>query len=118
MKALGRLALAGTIITLGILILGAITGCQQQAAEPRIDTSNQQLFTESLNQVRSQVDKKSIEQFDRAVDYAQHTYYLQKQYSLLPASNPLNGLSADEVLQLTPENQKQKPRRLRNWTSI
>lgn len=116
MKALGRLALAGTIITLGILMLGTMTGCQQQEAEPRIDTSNQQLYTESLSQVRSQVDEESIEQFDRAVDYAQHTYYLQKQYSLLPASNPLNGLTAEQVLKLTPE--KQKPRRLRNWTSI
>lgn len=118
MKALGRLALAGTIITLGILILGAITGCQQLTAEPRIDTSNQQAFTESLNQVRSQLDQESIEQFDRAINYAQHTYYLQKQYSMVPASNPLDGLTAEQVLKLTPENQKQKPRRLRNWTRI
>lgn len=115
MKALERFVLAGTIIILGVF---TFTGCQQQAVEPRIDTSNQQLFTESLSQVRSQVDKESIEQFDRAVDYAQHTYYLQKQYSLLPVSNPLHGLSAEEVLKLQSENHKYPQRRLSTWTSI
>lgn len=118
MKALGRLALVG-IITIEILIFtGAITGCQQQAIEPRIDTSNQQVFAESLNQVRSQVDKDCIEQFDRAVDYAKHTYQQQKQYSLLPTSNPLNGLNAEEVLKLPSKNQEHSPRRVRNWTGI
>ncbi|ACV27581.1 hypothetical protein [Kangiella koreensis] len=117
MKALGRLALVG-IITIEILITGTTIGCQQQTIEPRIDTSNQQVFNKSLNQVRSQLDAECIEQFDRAINYALHTYQLQKQYSLLPTSNPLNGLNAEEVLKLPTKNQEHSPRRIRNWTSI
>lgn len=113
MKASGWLVLTGMLITLGT------TGCQQQKDDkPRLDTSSQQAFIKSLDQVRLGVDEQYIEQFDRAIRHTQTRYQLQKEYSLLPASNPLHGLNEDGVLELIPENRKHHPRRLRNWTSI
>lgn len=109
---------SGWLLLTGMLIMLETAGCQQQTVEPRIDTSNKQAYIKSLNQVRSQVEAECIEQFDRAIRYAQSRYQLQQQYSLLPASNPLNGLSAKGVLELLPENQKHNPRRLRSWTTI
>lgn len=113
MKASGWLVLTGML-----MIIGITTGCQQPAERPRLDTRNQQTFSKSLNQVRSQVDSNSIEQFDQAIHHAQHRHYLQKQYSLLPTSNPLHGLNAKDVLELAIDNQRKNTRRLNHWMSM
>ncbi|MCW8856297.1 MAG: hypothetical protein OQJ95_02955 [Kangiella sp.] len=109
---------SGWLVLKGLLIIGISVGCQQHNEKPRLDTSSQQSFKSSLQKVRSQVSNDSIEQFDQLIHHTQHRFHLQKQYSLLPVSNPLNGLNAEEVLKLTSKSKEHSPRRLRNWTSF
>lgn len=104
---------------IGILIgVGFTAGCQQSHKTPRLDTTDQHAFSQSLKQVRAQVDDTCLEQFDRAIQWALHTYKTQKEYSLLPTSNPLNGLNAEQVLQLPVSQKRHEPRKLRTWGGI
>lgn len=111
----------GTTLRMLLCILisfGITTGCQQDNKRPRLDTTNLQTFNKSLQQVRTQVDEAHLKQFDRAIQFAQHNYEIQQQYGLLPSQNPLNGLTAEQVLELPTNRQRQVTRRLQIRMSI
>lgn len=113
MKGAEWLVLTGILISIGIL-----SGCQQNNERPHLDTSDPQVFDESLKQVRAQVDKTHLEQFDQAIQFAQHHYEIQQQYGLLPTQNPLDGLTAEQVLELPTYGQRQVTRRWQIRMSI
>ncbi|MBD3653880.1 hypothetical protein [Kangiella sp.] len=113
MNGVTRLVLIGLIFSTGIT-----AGCQQHNEKPRLDTSSQQTFISSLQQVRSQVDETRLKRFDKTIRHTLESYRIQKEYSLLPTSNPLNGLTAEEILELPVSNQRQSIRRLRTWGRI
>lgn len=113
MKGTALPVLASILISIGIT-----SGCQQNNKTPRLDTIDQQSFSKSLKQVRAQVDDSYLKQFDQAIKQALHNYHIQKEYSLLPTSNPLHGLTGEEVMELPLGNQRQSIRRLRVWGPI
>lgn len=111
----------GTALPLLVSILicvGMIGGCQQNNRTPRLDTTDPQAFNRSLKEVRAQVSETYVDQFDQAVQKALETYQIQKEYSLLPTSNPLDGLSAEQVLELSDSQRRDDPRKLRAWGGI
>ena len=113
MKGTALPVLASILISIGIT-----SGCQQNNKTPRLDTIDQQSFSKSLKQVRAQVDDSYLKQFDQAIKQALHNYHIQKEYSLLPTSNPLNGLNAEQVLELLDSRRRDDPRKLRAWGGI
>lgn len=113
MKGTTRLVFIGLIFSTGITV-----GCQQHNEKPRLNTSSQQSFSSSLQQVRAQVDETTLNRFDKTIRYTLETYRIQKEYSLLPTSNPLDGLTAEQVLQLPSKQIKQSVRRFRAWDRI
>lgn len=113
MKGTTRLILIGLIFSTGIT-----AGCQRHNEKPRLDTSSQHSFSSSLQQVRAQVDETNLKRFDKTIRHTLETYRIQKEYGLLSISNPLDGLTAEEVMELPLSNQRQRIRRLRSWGRI
>ena len=101
-----------------LICVGMIGGCQQGNSTPRLDTTDPQAFNKSLKQVRAQVSEAYVDQFDQAIQKALQTYQTQKEYSLLPTSNPLDGLNAEQVLELSDNQRRHDPRKLRAWGGI
>ncbi|WP_018624091.1 hypothetical protein [Kangiella aquimarina] len=101
-----------------LMCVGIIGGCQQNSQKPRLDTTDPQAFNKTLKEVRAQVDDTRLKQFDQAIKQALHTYQTQKEFSLLPTSNPLDGLSAEQVLELSHNQRRHDPRKLRAWGGI
>lgn len=101
-----------------LMFIGMIGGCEQNSQKPRLDTTDPQAFNKSLKEVRAEVNDTCLDQFDQTIKKTLHTYQIQKEYSLLPTSNPLDGLSAEQVLELPVSQKRHDPRKLRAWGGI